>query len=110
MSGWGTTANETTAQVLQHVMTGFSPNRTDCMLKYANLQKKPVNITDNMICGGGILRDSCQGDSGGPLTCFKWNKDKHPEERFLCGIVSFGVEWEKYYIKNCVSMLRRTLY
>ena len=92
MSGWGYTKNNDTVAtaVLQWVMIAFR-NRTDCRLKYANRPSKPVNITENMICAGGIGADSCKGDSGGPLTCLTWNPKKNPNERFLCGIVSFGV-------------------
>ena len=42
-----------------------------------------------MVCAGGYA-DACEGDSGGPLTC--WHSSTNgQQQRYLCGIVSYGV-------------------
>ena len=89
MSGWGVTENGTSSDVLLYAWIKFSESRTNCSFHYANARRKPVNITDNMICAGGMYHDSCKGDSGGPLTCYKYGPTK--KEFYLCGIVSFGI-------------------
>ena len=53
-----------------------------------------LNVTENMICAGGTGTDACQGDSGGPLTCSRNGIDGEGE-RYLCGIVSWGVSCKK---------------
>ena len=75
--------------VLQWALNSFR-NATECRLKFANLDSMPLNITNSMLCVGGTDLNPCVGDSGGPLTCFKFNKTDNPDERFLCGIASFG--------------------
>ena len=91
MSGWPTKENMISFDdVLRYAMIRFIRNRTRCAVQYAGLSNR-INITDKMICAGGINAGSCKGDGGGPLTCFKWHPTKRPDEVYLCGIVSFGV-------------------
>ena len=51
-------------------------------------------VPENTICAGGQRTDVCQGDSGGPLTCAR-NGTSGQEERYLCGIVSWGMPCNK---------------
>ena len=51
-----------------------------------------------MICAGGF-RDACLGDSGGPLTCSK-DLGKRRQQRYLCGIVSYGVDCQNPHNKD----------
>ena len=122
MSGWGYKENGGMADVLQYALVHFTQNRSTCVEGYRNLPKMK-NITDNMLCAGGIEADSCSGDSGGPLSCFKRYPPINPDNLYLCGIVSFGVgcksgrpgiytDVSKYYkwIKDHMAIADRQLW
>jgi secreted trypsin-like serine protease len=76
-------------------------SRELCHDKYIN-SKRPMNISQDMMCAGEQGKDSCQGmnykrklmiliymfkgDSGGPCIC----QMPDTREKVQCGVVSFG--------------------
>lgn len=103
MSGWDETKNMKGLDVLQYALISFTPKRTTCLSLYANLSKR-VNITDNMICAGGISPRSCQGDGGGPLTCLKLKSaTEKPQEVYLC--VQVAEKAFQEFTQTCQSIM-----
>lgn len=88
VTGWGLTSTDSDAQGSNELMEVTVPlrNRQECKANYKNTDG--TDITDNMICAGGIFKatDSCSGDSGGPL----FVRDNQADGFQLLGIVSFG--------------------
>lgn len=84
--GWGYLLPETlltsplTTNKLHEVEVQIIPNNI-CRVSYGIL-----DISPQMICARGWLKDSCQGDSGGPLII----KGATPEDDVQVGIVSWG--------------------
>ena len=91
LSGWGVTENriQSTSDVLLSAQVGIRDYEA-CKSEFEGIG----HVTGNMIFAGGY-EDACKGDSGGPLTCWKG------QERYLCGIVSWGTDCahkdNKYY-------------
>ena len=75
---------------------GSSEESNETVIKY--------NITEGMLCAGGVRgEDSCWGDSGGPLTY------KTRGQHILIGAVSWGVECgleNKYGVYSSISYYR----
>jgi secreted trypsin-like serine protease len=78
VTGWGTTSDGGSPDVLQTVDVPMVDDAT-CEKAY------PGSIDETMICAGISGKDSCQGDSGGPLV---WREADG--ELSLIGIVSWG--------------------
>ena len=92
VSGWGQTQNGSFPDRLLYA------NVTMRQLETCKAALKKDRITENMICAGGKQKeDACSGDSGGPLTCAR-NGTDGKQQRYLCGIVSFGIRCtERFY-------------
>ena len=102
ISGWGINFVKTSSRRLAEVRTSESLMVAQVpIVDYENcterIKQTGVKITENMICAGGAGADACAGDSGGPLTCAR-NGTSGEEERYLCGIISWGF--------NCVPRRR----
>ena len=86
ISGWGYTKSGGPSDTLKVAQVPLV-DRASCAEIFRDVRSK---ITENMICAGGAGSDSSKGDSGGPLTCVRTGVDGE-EERYLCGIISWGV-------------------
>lgn len=84
VAGWGVTreGDYQLSTILQEV------NVPVVSSKACKASLGEYDITDNMLCAGGIKgQDACQGDSGGPLM------GDHPDsnQTYLAGVVSWGL-------------------
>ncbi|KAG7216990.1 hypothetical protein INR49_001644 [Caranx melampygus] len=92
-----------------------------CSSKYYTLEGegKRMRFTENMICAGGVGKDSCQKDSGGPFVVPMVSSGNGPY--YLFGIVSWGPPCEQkqgsvtnnkgYYtrVENYVDWITETI-
>lgn len=76
VAGYGTTAFRGRPSMELMGVEVQMVNYDECNRKYNNV------LWTNMMCAGGLNRDSCQGDSGGPLIY----------DNSVVGVVSFGAE------------------
>lgn len=85
MTGWGTTENGSTSDVLLQANVPLQP-RSACSQAYRR------NVPLTQLCvGGGDLQDSCKGDSGGPLQAPVSYLGQFAPRMVEFGIVSQGV-------------------
>ena len=90
VSGWGSTKNGLGQMIRSNQLLSATVEFKDhenCTNQYKKINKA---VTANMICAGGSGKDSCEGDSGGPLTCERQGTNGQQDQRYLCGIVSWG--------------------
>ena len=96
-SGLGRTHRGFFADTLMYANITIRPHER-CKERFKKANKNIIYyVTENMICAGGY-RDACDADSGGPLTCLKNGTDGQ-QQRYLCGIVSWGL--------NCAANKQR---
>lgn len=81
VTGWGTTENGTTSDVMLETTIKRHPRGT-CAMSFAR------EIKASQLCAGDLESDSCRGDSGGPLAYVALYEDKQRFVQF--GIVSYG--------------------
>ncbi len=84
IAGWGLLEEGGDASPIQMEVDVTILSNLACQVSYDGTG---VRITDNMLCGGRLGKDSCQGDSGGPGMV----RDGARDGMRLAGVVSFGI-------------------